>query len=173
MGTFNTTKIIETNLKNLEPVSAHVTQHFTQKGYAVEARQEPCGCFISITKGGIFKAVLGLKTALNVTLRTTERGVLVEASVGIFGQQLVPSLIMYFVAWPVLLTQISGLISQAKLDDETIAVIEQAIREAEQQTTMATCSTEVNVGATIYCTQCGTQLVAGAKFCSDCGQKQG
>ncbi len=173
MGTFNTKKLIETNLKNLETVSAVAAQHFTQKGYTVEVKQNPCGCFISITKGGIFKAVLGLKTALNVTLTVVQAGVQVEATVGIFGQQLVPSLIMYFVAWPVLLTQISGLISQAKLDNETIAVIEQAIRDAEQQPVAGTASKAPPVGATIFCTQCGTQLAAGAKFCSDCGQKQG
>ncbi len=173
MGTFNTKKLIETNLKNLETVSAVAAQHFTQKGYTVEVKQNPCGCFISITKGGIFKAVLGLKTALNVTLTVVQAGVQVEATVGIFGQQLVPSLIMYFVAWPVLLTQISGLISQAKLDNETIAVIEQAIRDAEQQPADGVSSEVPHKGATIFCTQCGTQLAAGAKFCSDCGHKQG
>lgn len=173
MGTFNTTKFIKTNLKNLEPVSATVAQHFTQKGYAVEVKQNPCGCFISITKGGIFKAVLGLKTALNVTLATTENGVQVAATVGVFGQQLVPGLITCFVAWPVLLTQISGLISQANLDNETIAVIEQAIRDAEQKPEVGAFSKALSVGATAFCTQCGTQLAASAKFCSSCGQKQG
>ena len=48
---------------------------------------------ISITKGGLFKAVLGMKTALKVTLLPQGTEVSFEAGVGIWKQQAVPTII--------------------------------------------------------------------------------
>lgn len=170
MGTFKSSKFIHGNIINLDNVTEHVRNHFMAKGYTVESQKNSFGYFISITKGGIFKAVLGMKTALNIDIKESASGVIVEAKIGVFGQQILPSLIMYFVAWPVLISQISGLVSQAKLDDEAIAVIEEAIHIDENSNTYSTPNAQ---SKNIFCTECGTALDISVKFCPICGVKQG
>ncbi len=169
MATFKSTKLIATNLKNLSEVALYTKEYFANQGYTVEVEESSFGYFISLTQGNIFKAVLGMKTALNIDVKIVTNGVFIEAKVGVFGQQLVPSLIMLFVAWPVLLTQISGLVTQAKLDDEAISVIEQGVRFYENNEVNAN-----NKSSTVnemFCTECGTSLPIGAKFCFSCGEK--
>ncbi len=169
MATFKSTKLIATNLKDLSKVALHTEEYFTNQGYTVEVEESSFGYFISLTKGNIFKAVLGMKTALNIDVKIIASGVFVEAKVGVFGQQLVPSLIMLFVAWPVLLTQISGLVAQAKLDDEAISVIEKGVRFYEKNE--ANTNNKNSMLNEIFCTECGTKLPTGAKFCLSCGEK--
>ncbi len=89
MSTFNTTRFISTKLSDLSGVSAIVKQHFESQGYMVDAVESSYGCFISITKGGVFKSVLGMKSSLNVDVKKVSGGVSVNAKVGIFGQELV------------------------------------------------------------------------------------
>lgn len=166
MATFNTTKYVPTALNDLSCVVATFQEYFKEKEYAVEVQDSSYGYFISMTKGNIFKTVLGMKTSLNIELKRLQGGVSIDAKVGIFAQQAVPSLIMLFVFWPVLLTQITGLIQQSKLDDEAIEVIESAIRSCEVGMDDSARS------ANRYCAQCGASIDNGAKFCSACGAKQ-
>ncbi|MDQ3706377.1 MAG: zinc ribbon domain-containing protein, partial [Chloroflexota bacterium] len=77
-----------------------------------------------------FKAVLGMKTSLNIEIDPAIDGTLIRAKVGIWGEQAVPTMIMLFVAWPVLLTQIWGMAQQANLDDEALFRSEQALLRA-------------------------------------------
>jgi hypothetical protein len=163
---FNASKFVSTSLTDLSGVIPVVKNHFEGKGYTVEIVESSYGCFISLTKGGFFKSVLGMKTSLNIDVRKKTGGIFIETKVGIFGQQLIPTLIMLFVAWPVLFTQITGLVHQAKLDDEAINVIENAIRDNENKKSYST----DNAGQ--FCTQCGTGLPAGSLFCNVCGAKQ-
>ena len=53
------------------------------------------GMVVSITKGGLFKAIIGMKTALKVELRADNGNVLAKTSVGIWGHQIVPTMIMW------------------------------------------------------------------------------
>jgi hypothetical protein len=168
MGAFSTARIFETIVPDLAAVAQDVAQHFKEKGYEVNAQSTATRSWlISISKGGTFKAVLGMKTALNIELEPTEQGTSAKASVGIFGRQAVPALISLFVFWPVLITQIAGIVQQAKLDDEAIAVIERslALHSGGARPLVA-----VGVGtAQSFCTSCGAKLQPGAKFCSACG----
>lgn len=165
MATFKSERFIKTDLKELGIVANSVKDHFEATGYAVLMEENALGYFISISKGGIFKAVLGMKTALNVEIRSMEGGISASAHVGIFGQQLLPSMISLFIAWPVLVTQITGLVKQSKLDDEALEVIEQSVRKIE-----AGAGSHRNDGNG-FCTACGSRLPAQAKFCSECGAK--
>ncbi len=169
MATFKSSKLIITDLKDLTEVAAYTKEYFTTQGYTVEVEESSFGFFISLTKGGMFKAVLGMKTALNIDIKSVGRGVAIDAKVGIFGQQLVPSLIMLFVAWPVLLSQIWGLVSQSKLDDEAIQVIEQAIHLYENPERIN--AAKEGMDNSIFCTECGLNLPLGAKFCLACGKQ--
>jgi len=163
---FNSSRFVPTSLTDLSGVVSTFQMYFQGKGYTVEATESSYGYFVSLTKGGMFKSVLGMKTSLNIEIKKINGGVSIDAKVGILGQQVVPSLVIMFVAWPVLITQITGLVQQAKLDNEALDVIENAIRSSESgQNTGAAASKQ-------FCTQCGADITAGSLFCSACGEKQ-
>lgn len=76
-----------------------------------------------------------MKTALKVHIYPANEQIRVDAGVGIFGQQAVPTLISMFLFWPVLITQISGMIAQAKMDDKVMMIAADTIaREAYRNT---------------------------------------
>lgn len=174
MGTFNTTKFISTDMKDFAQVIDRLDEQLTGQGFTFSRGDGALGYYFSITKGGIFKSVLGMKTALNVELTSMSGGVNVEAKVGIFGQQLIPSIISMFVAWPVLLTQIGGLVEQSKLDEKVIQMTEDAIRQLETGGTGSDAGV-VSGGASAegyeFCTQCGARVPAGSRFCCGCGKQ--
>ena len=69
MGTFNTNKIICANPALIPVIAERICSEFQNDGYDV--KQDSLlsgGSDISITKGGIFKAILGTRTALKITL---------------------------------------------------------------------------------------------------------
>lgn len=163
MGTFNTKTILNGNPSLILAIADRICQEFAADGYEINREDLVSGGVdISVTKGGIFKAVLGMKTALKVTLIPQNDCISFDAGVGIFGQQAIPTVIMLFFAWPVLLTQIWGLIQQADLDDKALAAAQAVI--AQSYTT-----TSINIGFTKFCTNCGNQVDVLAKYCSNCG----
>lgn len=167
MGTFNTSKIINAEPSLIPAMANKITEHFKLQGYEVEVQVSDLGTYdISLTKGGMFKAVLGLKTALKVTLKPESDRVSFDAGIGIFGQQLIPTLIMYFVAWPVLLTQLWGMVRQANLDDTALLLAESVVK-AEIPATKVINPTEISS----FCPHCGGKHDAGMKFCPYCGAK--
>lgn len=171
MGTFNTNAILKGNPSLIPAMADRICQVFAVDGYEVNRDNLMSGGVdISVTKGGFFKAVLGMKTALKITLVPRDNAIAFEAGVGIFGQQAIPTIIMLFFAWPVLLTQIWGLVQQADLDDKALAAAQSVIDEAGP----ATCSdfgstTPPPSGFAKFCTNCGTKLPDNARFCSNCG----
>ena len=113
MGTFKSTKTFFASPEIIPAIVKDITGTFTNEGYQVQAQDLISGGYdISITKGNMFKAVLGMKTALKVHIYPANEQIRVDAGVGIFGQQAVPTLISMFLFWPVLITQISGMIAQ-------------------------------------------------------------
>ena len=103
-------------------------------------------------------------------------GISVSAKVGMFGQQVIPTMITLFVAWPVILTQIGGMVEQSKLDEKVIGILEEEIRRAERENVFSAENTEdisqnPEEGAVhgTFCTSCGAKLSAEARFCSSCG----
>lgn len=171
MGTFNTNAILKGNSSLIPAMADRICQVFAVDGYEVNRDNLMSGGVdISVTKGGFFKAVLGMKTALKITLVPRDNAIAFEAGVGIFGQQAIPTIIMLFFAWPVLLTQIWGLVQQADLDDKALAAAQSVIDEAGR----AACSgfgstTPPPSGFAKFCTNCGTKLPDNARFCSNCG----
>lgn len=148
---------------NMKEIGNLVRREYLSKGYLVEVSPSSSGVFISISKGGIFSKVLGMQTALNINVVTVENEVHVKANVGIFGQQAIPTVITLFVFWPVLCTQIIGIVQQAKLDNEVADFIEEIIRtqtDAESE----------NEG--IFCCACGHKIGKSVPFCPMCGEKQ-
>lgn len=68
MGTFNTTKFIPTAMRDFDPVIIRAEEYFRSLGYEFSRGDSASGNYFSISKGGMFKAVLGMKTALNVEM---------------------------------------------------------------------------------------------------------
>lgn len=176
MGTFNTKTNLACKPELIPAMAERICQTFTAEGYEVKREDlYSGGTDISITKGGLFKAVLGMKTALKVTLVPQGNSVNFDAGVGIFGQQVIPTLVMLFITWPVLLTQIWGLVEQAKLDDKALAAAQAVIAEndgGEAPTTSysyAAPAAAPATGVARFCTNCGTSVPANARFCPNCG----
>ena len=173
MGTFNTTKFISTELTDFSEIIENVGTRLAGEGYTFTKESGAVGDYFSVTKGGIFKSVLGMKTALNVELTQMHGGISVSAKVGMFGQQVIPTMITLFVAWPVILTQIGGMVEQSKLDEKVIGMLEEEIRREEKEKVSAADISQNPQGGSAepgtFCTSCGAKLSAGARFCSSCG----
>ena len=75
-------------------IANRIQEEFQNESYEVSMDALSSGGYdISITKGGVFKAVLGMKTALKVTLFPQDSNIHFEAGVGIWGQQAIPTVI--------------------------------------------------------------------------------
>ena len=129
MGTFNSSNTVPYVVEDLAPVAQDVMRHFESQDYEVTETPIPMGGVqVSIRRGGVFKAIIGLKTALNVRIEPQANGTKVEAGVGIFGQQAIPTAITLLIFWPVLVAQVWNMAQEAKLDEEALGVAEQSLK---------------------------------------------
>ena len=166
MGTFSTKKILYGSTSLIPTIANRIQEEFQNDGYEVAMDALSSGGYdISITKGGIFKAVLGMKTALKVTLLPQGSSIHFEAGVGIWGQQAIPTVISMLFFWPVLLTQIWGMIEQSKLDDKALEIAEGVVYMNSNIGAVSASSS-----GSKFCTSCGTQNAESANFCSGCGK---
>lgn len=166
MATFSTKKILYGSTSLIPTIATRIQEEFQHEGYEVKMDALSSGGYdISITKGGIFKAVLGMKTALKVTLLPQGSNIHFEAGVGIWGQQAIPTVISMLFFWPVLITQISGMIEQAKLDDKALEIAKDVVYMSNNNGAAST-----NANGSKFCTSCGTKNTESANFCSGCGR---
>ena len=166
MGTFSTKKILYGSTSLIPTIANRIQEEFQRDGYEVAMDAlSSSGYDISITKGGLFKAVLGMKTALKVTLLPQGSSIHFEAGVGIWGQQAIPTVISMLFFWPVLLTQIWGMVEQSKLDDKALDIARDVIYLNSNSG-----ATSAAPSGSKFCTNCGTQNPASANFCSGCGR---
>lgn len=132
MGVFQSEKIFTCNPGLISVIANNIVNDFQADGY--ECGVVPTaynGIQVSIRKGGMFKAALGLKTALNVTISpVSASSINIKAGVGLFEQQAIPTAIMLFVFWPVIVTQIWGLVQQSNLDDRVMDIAARTIKFA-------------------------------------------
>lgn len=167
MATYSKKKLLAAHSSQINTIAAAIEEDFVRDGFEVNVDTLMSGGKdISITKGNLFKAVLGMRSALKVTLMPQTDGVLFDANVGIYGQQAIPTVISMLFFWPVLITQIWGLVEQSELDDRALVLAEQAIASGS---TIAT----PQGGSCKFCTSCGARLDGTSKFCSNCGAKLG
>lgn len=175
MATYSKKRLLSATVQQIPQIAESIRREFEYEDYEVKIEDLLSGgTDISITKGGTFKAIMGMKTALKVTLLPQPNGVLFEAGVGIFGQQAIPTIISMFFFWPVLITQIWGLVNQSKLDDRALAAAERALIPGAQQFSApagdAAAFQQASTGGK-FCPSCGTQLNGTGKFCPECGCK--
>lgn len=164
MATFSTKKTLYGSASLIPEIATRIQEEFQKDGYDVAMAALSSGGYdISITKGGVFKAVLGMKTALKVTLSPQDGNIYFDAGVGIWGQQAIPTVISMLFFWPVIITQIWGMVEQSKLDDKALEVAEEVVRKSPTNTTAPSFER--------FCTNCGTPVALQTKFCPECGAK--
>src|SRR5918997_2649861 len=129
MGTFNSTKTFPYSVEDIAPVAKDVMDHFADQDFEVTETNIPTGGVqVSIRRGGIFKAIIGMKTALNIKIEPVANGTTLEAGGGGFGQQAVPTAITLLVFWPVIIAQVWNMAQEAKLDEEAMGVAEESLK---------------------------------------------
>lgn len=64
-----------------------------------------------------------MRTALKVRISPTTPHALVKMSIGLFGQQAIPTILTVAVWWPVVICQVAGLVKQYKIDQEVLSSI--------------------------------------------------
>ena len=168
MATFNTKTTLYGSPSLIPDIANRIQAQFQCEGYEVSMDLLSSGGYdISITKGGVFKAVMGMKTALKVTLLPQGGNIYFEAGIGIWGQQAIPTVISMLFFWPVLITQIWGMVQQSKLDDKALEIAKDVINASRYVSSTATTS---NAGGSKFCTNCGTKNSESANFCCGCGK---
>jgi membrane protease subunit (stomatin/prohibitin family) len=80
----------------------------------------------------------------------------------------VPSAISLFLFWPLLVTQIIGLIRQSHLDDESVSCVEDSLKARAAQAPTASAPPPRQQR---FCVECGTVNGPGSAFCVKCGVK--
>jgi acyl carrier protein phosphodiesterase len=129
MGTFNSTKTFPYSVEDIAPVAKDVMDHFEAQDFEVTETNIPTGGVqVSIRKGGTFKAIIGMKTALNIKIEPVANGTTVDAGVGIFGQQAIPTAITLLIFWPVIIAQVWNMAHESNLDDEALRVAEESLK---------------------------------------------
>lgn len=135
MGKFSSSKIFYNCDRYIDNVAKQFSEQMQQEGFDINAKKVSDGKWdISIKKGGMFKAILGMKSALKIKIHSASPNVLVKTGVGIFAQQAVPTMITMLILWPVLLAQIWGMIKQAKLDTHVMEILLKNFSTAMGQT---------------------------------------
>jgi len=125
MGLFKSTKLFCNVSHHCDAVANSIMSSMRYEGYEIDGVKLPSGDWdISIKKGDLFKAVLGLQTALKIKISPTAPHAYVKAGVGIFGQQVIPTVLTLCVWWPFAIPQIWGMIKQSKLDSLVIDKIQ-------------------------------------------------
>jgi hypothetical protein len=129
MGTFSSSRTVPYVVEDLSPVAQDVMRHFEQKEFEVTTADIPAGGVqVSIRRGGTFKAIIGLRSALNIKIEPKANGTRLQAGVGIFGQQAIPTAITLLVFWPVVVAQVWNMARESKLDEEALGVAEESLR---------------------------------------------
>ena len=128
MGIFKSSKILYGNSGLISTIATEIASEFRSDGYDVDIVVSSNGWKeISITKGGLFKRCLGMRTAMKVVLYPYKGYIKLETEPGIFGNQVIPVILVASGLWIVLLPQIWGLVRQSKLDDKAIEIAERIV----------------------------------------------
>ena len=168
MAIFSTEKVLNGNPSLIPTIAEKIVQEFQMQGFTAKCDNYVGDVYdISLAKGNIFKAVLGMKSALKIALTPRGNSIHIKAGVGIFGQQAIPTAITMFAFWPVLIPQIWGMVQQSQLDDKAIAIAEQVVSENG----MSSFYQEPSSQGTSFCPNCGNKVSGNANFCPSCGTR--
>jgi len=160
---------IRTSITDLYGIARAVGGHFEKKGYQVKIEEHATESFISVTKGGMFQAIMGLRMAMNITVKPIEGGVHAKADIGVWGEKLTATILTGLIFWPLAVTQLWGLIKQIHLDDEALDAVKQAVASLEKEHPQSLLPLE---SVRLACPYCGKEIQSTYTYCPYCGRKQ-
>ena len=192
MGAFETKTIIRANSSLIPKMAETICKVFEFDGFTTQAApMSSSGYDISVVKGGKFKAILGMQSALKIKLVPRDNEYIsFYAGVGVFGKEMIPTAIALVVAWPILIPQIWGLIQQSGLDNRALSVcyavvdgmddrqiIEQRLTPGPSVKRFSASKFRPNQFASStsmkhFCPHCGKEIDADSMFCPRCGKQQ-
>lgn len=134
MGLFKSTRLFYNVAGHEDRVAGNLMASLRYEGYEVDGIKMPSGDWdISVRKGNLFKAVLGLQTALKIHISPATPHVWVKAGVGIFGQQTIPTVLTTCIWWPFIIPQLWGIIKQVNLDNLVMVYVQSAFDQETQR----------------------------------------
>ena len=164
---FTSTKVFRVSPNRIPDMARTLEIELRKDGYDTRNDMLLGGdVIVSVTKGGLFKSVIGMKTALKVELRAEYGNVFAKTSVGIWGQQIVPTVIMLLWFWPVLITQIWGLVQQSRLDTRVMKILAKVVENKPEAVGATSCEAD---SPARFCSECGKPITGN--FCANCGAK--
>lgn len=171
MAVFKSSRYYPVRIPDLAPVAYDLEKHFQAQDFMVHKEPTIAGGWrVDISKGGAFKAVLGMKTAMNIEIEPSGSGTQAKAGIGIFGQQAIPTAISMLIFWPVLIPQIWGMVQQSGLDDEALAVVDRSLTAHSGAPVGSPSGAAPQAGENgKFCPSCGHAMSGVAKFCPECG----
>ena len=126
---FKSTKLFNVPFKYASGIANELMKELEPDGYTVRRDDMASGdIIVSITRGGFFRMIVGLKTALKCAFSKATEGFRVEVKVGLFETQAVPTTIMLVAFWPLIVTQIVGIVKSQKLDKRIFETIDRSIQ---------------------------------------------
>lgn len=157
MGKFSSSKVFAAPQEFIPFASRKIRSSFESEGfnYAVES-ESANRLVVTVTKGNLFKQIVGLKQGLEITLSNNDGKVSVNAKGTVIKDQLIASALAWFIAWPVIIPQVVGMINQSNLDEKAIDVVSSAFKEFDAEKTM-------------FCPHCGTKVSRNDTCCPNCG----
>jgi hypothetical protein len=177
MNPFKSEKLIPISVPDLAPMAQELQAHFEQRRYQVECQLVPPGVWeVGVTRGGMFKTAMGLRSSMKVQLKGVDGGTLVQARVGIFGKQAIPTMVTMLVLWQMIFLQTWTVIRESALDDEAVRVVQISLTRHQRAAGADRAGPAVNIRVPAQgsgprpCTGCGTDLDELARFCPHCGQ---
>ncbi len=157
MGKFSSSKVFAAPQEFIPFASRKIRSSFESEGFEYSVESESANrMVVTVTKGNLFKQIVGLKQGLEITLSNNGGKVSVSAKGTVFKDQLIASALTWWVAWPVIIPQVIGMINQSNLDEKVIDVVSSAYQEFD-------------AGKTAFCPFCGTKVSKGDTCCPHCG----
>ena len=109
MSVFKSETLIPISVTDLGPVAEELAEHFRNRNYQVEcAETDDSKWEVGITRGGKFKSIAGLKSAMRVELEPVRRGTMVRTGAGVFGKQAAVTAVTLVIWWPLAIAPVWG-----------------------------------------------------------------
>jgi hypothetical protein len=148
VSVFKSETVIPISVTDLGPVAQELAEHFKQRSYQVECTETSDRKWeVGITRGGKFKSIAGLKSAMKIELEPLPRGTMVRAGAGLFGKQAAVTAVTVVIWWPLAIAPIWGMIREAGLDNEAVRVIEVSLKRAQRLGDLSTGDVTSRVGS--------------------------
>ncbi len=152
------------------------TMNLPGGGLAVQARQPAS-----------WRSILGMSSALNITISTKGSDLVVEMEAGRWADKIAVGAVGALILHPLLITMAYGIWKQSQLPDRVFSVIEQYIKDRQGSTSATRIQIQSSdesvpkkvvpetfspsIPEKIVCSSCGQAANKGAKYCEQCGAK--